>query len=139
VKPPEASDPLDPAVRPQTQRSELLAVGARSGLVLAVGIACLWAVLADWHSPARAVIALAFLLFGPGLALGDLLAIDDPVQRLAIAAGCSLGLETVVSLILLYAGDFSIRLDVALILGVTACACIGAVERSRRRERRRRS
>lgn len=116
-----------------------MVVGTRVGLVLGVGIVCLWAVLADWHSPVRAVVALSFLLFGPGLALGELLVIDDPVQRLAIAAGSSLGLETVVTLILLYAGDFSIRLDVALILGLTTCACLGALQRTWRRERRRHS
>ena len=46
---------------------------------------------------------LGFLLIAPGLALTEMLAIREPIQRLALATAGSLALETVVAVTLLYA------------------------------------
>jgi hypothetical protein len=56
---------------------------------LLITVASVLAVVVDWRSPVRTVLALAFLLFAPGLALAELLAIREPVQRLALVAGAS--------------------------------------------------
>jgi O-antigen/teichoic acid export membrane protein len=111
----------DPGVRRVLLRAAaILSIGGAVAVVLAI----------DWQSPVRVVLALGFLLFGPGLALGELLQVRDPVQRLALATGASLALETLVALALIYAGAYSPELAFAIVLGVSAAALAGAVARA---------
>jgi uncharacterized membrane protein len=113
----------DPGVRRVLlHAAAILLVGGSAGAVFALG----------WHSPVRVVLALAFLLFGPGLALAELLEIRDPVQRLAVATGASLALETIVGVALLYAGAYSAGLAFAIVLGLSAGALAAAVVRTAR-------
>jgi uncharacterized membrane protein len=98
----------------------ILSIGAAVAVVLAIG----------WQSPVRVVLALGFLLFGPGLALGELLQVRDPVQRLALATGASLALETLVAVALIYAGAYSPELAFAIVLGISAAALAAAVARA---------
>jgi GT2 family glycosyltransferase len=94
----------------------------RSVVTVLVTAASVLAVVTDWHSPVRTVLALAFLLFAPGVALTEMLAVSDPIQRVALLAGTSLALDSVVALILLYAGDFSVSLATILLAGLTLAA-----------------
>jgi uncharacterized membrane protein len=98
--------------------------------ILSIGGAVAVALAIGWHSPVRVVLALGFLLFGPGLALGELLQVRDPVQRLALATGASLALETLVALALIYAGAYSAELAFAIVLGISAVALAAAVARA---------
>jgi uncharacterized membrane protein len=86
-----------------------LVAGLIAGVLIAIG----------WESPLRVVLALVFLLFGPGLAIAELLEVSDAVQRLAVATGVSLALETVIALGLLYAGAYSAGLTFAIVLGLS--------------------
>jgi hypothetical protein len=94
-----------------------------------VGVACAATVATGWHSPVRVALAIGFLLFGPGLALAELLDVRDPFTRLAVATGASLAVDTIVALILVYAGAFSTLLALVLLLLVTVCAAVGTVLR----------
>ena len=98
----------------------ILTLGAASGAAFASG----------WDSPIRVTLALGFLLFGPGLAFGQLLHVRDPVQRLAIATGSSFALETLIALALIYSGAYSAGLAFGLVLAVTAAAVVGSLVRA---------
>ena len=92
-----------------------------AGLALATGAASL-AFALDWHSPIRVLLVFSFLLFGPGLALAEALEIRSPVQQFALAVSVSLGVETLVAVALIYAGEFSVGLAFATVAVVTALA-----------------
>jgi hypothetical protein len=101
---------------------------ARSLLVLAATSGAGASYIADWHSPVRVAITAAFLLFVPGLAVCDLVRIEDSFQRLAVATGTSLGVETLVCVAFLYAGGFSAGRTFATVAALTAAtACVSAV------------
>src|SRR5438132_8486923 len=85
-----------------TEQPPPRAPGRLSLAILFVTVASVVAVVADWRSPVRSVLALGFLLFAPGLALTEMLAIREPFERLALIAAGSLALETVVAVPLLY-------------------------------------
>lgn len=121
---------------PPDQRSlsdpGLRGVAARCFAILVATAACGIAIDVNWHSPARTVLALAFLLFVPGLAFAELLRIRDHVQRLAIATAASLAFETLLAVTLVYAHDFSIHLTLTVLYGVTVGAVGVAVIRAMR-------
>lgn len=107
------------------------AAAALRMLALALAaIATMAAVAADWHSPLRTALTVAFALFVPGLALAELLEIDDAMQRLAIAIGASIALETLVAIALLYTGLFSANAVSAVIFGLTCVTLAAAALRS---------
>jgi uncharacterized membrane protein len=106
-----------------------------SGGILLVGGAAAAGFVVDWHSPVRVVLVLAFLLFCPGLALAELLDVRDSVQRLALATGASLALETLVGVALLYAGVYSAELAFAIVLALSAATLAAAVIRTVRASR----
>jgi hypothetical protein len=105
---------------------------ARAAAVVLLAAAALIVYLVDWRSPVRTTVALAFLLVGPGLAITELLAIEDPVMRLAIASGASLALDTLVAVALLYAHHFSPELALVLLVGFTGAAIAAAIVRAAR-------
>ena len=100
----------------------ILGAGGLAGVLMAVGS----------ESPVRVVFALAFLLFGPGLAVTDLLDVQDIAQRLAIATGISLATEALIGLGLLYAGAYSPGLTFAIVLALTAVLLTIALVRAAR-------
>jgi hypothetical protein len=108
------------------------APGWLSLAILLVTVASVVAVVADWRSPVRSVLALGFLLFAPGLALTEMLAIREPFQRLALITAGSLALETVLAVPLLYAGAFSLNLMLILLAGFIVAALAVAAIRARR-------
>lgn len=101
----------------------------RLGVLALVAIAAMAAVAADWQSPLRTALVIGFALFVPGLALAELLEIEDRAQRLAIAIGASLAIETLVTVALLYTGLFSADVACAVIFGLTFVTLVAAVIR----------
>ena len=71
----------------------------------------------------------AFLFLAPGLAVVQLLAIEDQLLRIALVPGISIGIGTLVSVSLVYAGVFSSGLALALLEGFTLAALPAAVVR----------
>lgn len=102
----------------------------RSALILGTGVVTLALLLADWRSPVRVALALAFLLFGPGLAVAELLSVSDTAQRFALATGLSLAVETLVGVALLYAGAYSGGLTFAIVLVFSAAVLATALVRA---------
>lgn len=100
---------------------------ARAAIIVALTAGCITAVATGWVSPVRVVLALGFLLFCPGLGLAEVLEIRDLAQRLAIAIGVSLALDTLISLLLVYAGAFSILLTVSILAAITLAALSAAL------------
>lgn len=76
----------------------------------------------DADSPLRAVVAIAFLLAGPGLAIVTLFEIEQPLTALTLAVAASLGLETVVATALLEAGMWTPGRALAIVGTVTLAA-----------------
>jgi uncharacterized membrane protein len=118
---------VGPTRRIAVDAAAVLATGMVGGAFAAIG----------WVSPLRVVAVLVFLLFGPGLAVAELLDVRDVAQRLAIATGVSLAVETLVGLALLYAGAFSAELTLAIVLALSALLLAVAWLRATRRERSR--
>jgi hypothetical protein len=109
--------------------TELWRFAVRAGFILTITVGCAVSVETGWQSPIRTVLALAYLLLGPGLALAELLEIRDPAQRLMIASAASLGLETLLAIGLVYLGAFSTRLGIAILAALTVAALGGAALR----------
>lgn len=103
---------------------------ARAATILALTAGCIAGVASGWESPVRVVLALGFLLLCPGLALAELLEIRDLAQRLAIAIAASLALDTLLSLLLVFAGAFSIPVIVSILAAVTLSALFVALARA---------
>ena len=104
----------------------------RSGALLLVAAGAMAAFTAEWRSPLRTALALAFLLFVPGLAVTEVLDVRAPIQRLALAPATSLGLEAVVCLVLLYAGAFSVELALSVIAALSGALLLAAMARAAR-------
>jgi uncharacterized membrane protein len=102
--------------------------------LLAVATAVAYA--ANWDSGVRVALALVFVLFVPGLALGELLEIDRPFERLAIATAASLALETIVALVLVYASAYSTGRALAIVIVLTFAALAVVLLRALARRRR---
>lgn len=99
------------------------------GLLLATA-ACLAAFATDAQGPLRTVVALGFLLFVPGLALAELLPVRGLAQRLAIATGASLAIETLIAVALVYAGAYTSGLALSIVAGVTLATLVAALGRA---------
>jgi O-antigen/teichoic acid export membrane protein len=102
----------------------------RAAIIVALTAGCVTAVATGWDSPVRVVLAVGFLLFCPGLAIAELLEIRDLAQRIAIATATSLALDTLLSLLLIYVGAFSVSLAVAILAAVTLAALSAALLRA---------
>jgi uncharacterized membrane protein len=121
----------DPATAPPAIAELLVGVPAlRAVIIVGFTTGCTAAVMTDWASPVRAAFAIGFLLFCPGLALTELLDVRDLAQRLTIATGASLALDTLLSLLLIYTGAFSIRVTVAILAALTLTTLGASVVRA---------
>jgi uncharacterized membrane protein len=96
---------------------------------LALSVLAGAAYAADWQSPVRTALGVAFLFLAPGLAVVQPLAIEDQLLRIALVPGISIGIGTLVSVSLVYAGVFSSGLALALLEGFTLAALLAAVVR----------
>lgn len=104
----------------------------RSAALLLVTCGTVGAFAANWESPVRTAVALAFLLFVPGLAVVEMLGVRETLHRWALATGVSLALETAAGLVLLYAGAFSPGRALSIVASVTIVAIGIALGRARR-------
>lgn len=100
-----------------------------AGLVTISG-ACAITVGVGWDSPVRTVLAIAFLMLVPGLAIVELLGISDLALRLTVATGVSLAIDGLVSMVLLYARIWSPGLALAILIGISGAALAGATART---------
>jgi hypothetical protein len=101
-------------------------------LTLLATVACVAAFTADLQGPLRTVATLGFALFAPGLALAEFLPVRGPAQRLSVATGASLGLETIIAVSLVYAGAYSAGRTLAIVVAVTLVAVVAALVRALR-------
>lgn len=90
----------------------------------AISIGLLAAVVLDVASPARAVLALAFVTFAPGWALLGRLGVAKGADRLALAVVCSLTVCTLASLATLWAGLWHPSALLALLAVPTAASLV---------------
>jgi hypothetical protein len=125
----QTTDPGGYAPHPEPAPGLYLGDLLRLVAIALFALAALVAVTADWQSPLRVLLTLSFLLLGPGLAIGEFLEITDPIQRLALATGAGLALETLVATALFYAGQFSIEAACGVIVGITCMALLAAAWR----------
>lgn len=79
-------------------------------------------VVFDAPPPIRPFVILVFLGIGPGLSLVGLLDINDLTQRLVLAIGVSLALDTIIAGLSLYAGLWS---PVGVLLTLVAITLVG--------------
>jgi hypothetical protein len=85
--------------------------------------------------PLRPLVVLWFLLICPGMAIVSMLDIRDGWARISIGIALSIALATVTSSVLLYAGAWSPRAGLLVLMGITLLS-VGlsqALDRSRRR------
>ena len=107
----------------------------RASAILLLCAVCAGAVAANWHSPVRTVLALAFLVVAPGAAGAELVQAARLVDRLAIVAGTSMAVDTAVALIFIYAHAWSPGRALAILIALTTAMTLAAVLRAWRRGR----
>ena len=93
-------------------------------LVLSAGVATALLVAAGSTSPLRAVVAIAFLLVGPGLALVRPLRLSDRGIELTLAVVVSLALEAVIATLLLAWDWWSPGRALGIVLAATGVGVI---------------
>jgi uncharacterized membrane protein len=86
-------------------------------------------VFADVDSPLRPALVLAFVLVCPGMALARLLDIVDPIAELALAVALSFALVAIVPGAMLYAGSWSPRLALLILIAITLGATVIDIRR----------
>lgn len=97
--------------------------------ILAIGLLAL--PLPD--GPVRAIIIAASLLVAPGLAIGGLAGIREPLVLALVAVPVSLSLNALIATALVYLGVWSTELVYGLVAAVTfGAAALGEHERSAR-------
>jgi hypothetical protein len=90
------------------QSIALAAFALISGLLMLLG-----------PSPLRAVVVFGFLLYVPGAALVRLLALRDMTASFILSVAFSLVLDTIVAMVLLYAGMWSYTAAMAVLIAIT--------------------
>jgi comEA protein len=84
----------------------------------------------DLAVPLRSVLIISFVLVGPGAAVVQLIDLRDLAAAIAIAVGVSIALATLVASAMLYAGIFSPRLTlIVLVVGTLALVAARRVGR----------
>ncbi len=82
---------------------------------LGVGVAT----FGDIQSPLRPVIALWFLFVCPGMALVRLLGLRERLTEVTLAIALSLVMDAIVSVIMLYMGDWSPKSTLLILIGIS--------------------
>ncbi len=85
------------------------------GVVIAAAIAGAVLAAADVQTPARAPLALLFLLAAPGLAVAALLGGIDALSKLVIAGSAALVIDMAIAESMIATGTWSLRLGIALV------------------------
>jgi uncharacterized membrane protein len=85
--------------------------------VSALGIGVL--TFGEIQSPLRPVIALWFLFVCPGMALVRLLGLRERLTEVTLAIALSLVMDAIVSVIMLYMGDWSPKLTLLILIGIS--------------------
>jgi len=106
------------------------------GIVIAA-LAAAWLVYFDVAGPVRAVIALGFLLIGPGMAFVPLLRLQHTSYTVVSAVGLSLALDLIVAMAVLYSGFWSpvLILEILIALSLIGALCQVLLWHSTRRKR----
>lgn len=86
---------------------------------------------ADIESPLRPVISLWFLFFCPGMAIVRLVGVDEMGVELTLAVAVSLALDSLVALVMLYAGWWSPKGSLGVLIGVSFAGAGLQIIRSR--------
>jgi hypothetical protein len=109
-----------PAAAPPVQPGPVVLAGwPRMIAVALLASAAAAGVASGWESPVRTAVVLAFLLVGPGLAIAELLHVDDLAEQLTLTVGASLAIDTLVSVGVLYLGVYTYELAFAIVLAIT--------------------
>jgi hypothetical protein len=98
-------------------------------LALAVGIVA----FADVASALRPGVVLAFLLVAPGMSLIRLLRMEDGLAELTLAVALSIALAGIVPGTMLYAGTWSPKRALVVLMGITLLATVFELGRERLR------
>lgn len=92
-------------------------------LAIAAGTLLTWLLFAfDADTPLRALVAVPFLMIGPGLALVMLLRIAQPLTVMTLAVATSLALEALVATALLETGLWTPGRALTIVGGITLTA-----------------
>ena len=87
-------------------------------VVAAFAVAAATAAAAGAPASLRAPVVLAFLLLGPGMAYVPLLGLGDLLAELTLGLATSLALDLAVAAAMLYAGAWSPRTSLLVLVGV---------------------
>jgi uncharacterized membrane protein len=98
-------------------------------LTVVVATAVAAVVVADVDSPLRSALVLAFALVCPGMALARLLGVVDPIAELALAVALSFALVAIVPGAMLYAGSWSPKLALLILIAITLIATVIDIRR----------
>jgi hypothetical protein len=93
--------------------------------VVALALAAGFVGVLDLGVPLRSVLVISFVLFGPGTAVVQLIDLRDLAAAVAIAVAVSIALATLIASATLYAGIWSPRLTL-IVLVLATLALIGA-------------
>ncbi|CAA9570966.1 MAG: hypothetical protein AVDCRST_MAG49-3609 [uncultured Thermomicrobiales bacterium] len=74
---------------------------------------------ADVESPVRSAVSLWFLIACPGMAVVRLIGVGETAVELTLAVALSLALDTLVAMVMLYAGMWSPEGSLAVLIGVS--------------------
>jgi uncharacterized membrane protein len=107
---------------PPPHRAWRLRASPLPAAAVAAGAAT-WALAeSGWHSPVRSALALLYLLLGPGVAVTDLLGIEEVALRLSLSFAASVAVDTLVAVTLIYAGAFTTASALGVLVLITAAA-----------------
>lgn len=104
----------------------------RPVVVIVLSIVALVAVAAPVDPVIRFVALLPFMIFGPGLGLVGLLGIRDAWRELSLVIGVSLSVDLVVASALVYGGNRSAGVALAVLIGVAVAGAVGQAARRAR-------
>jgi hypothetical protein len=101
----------------------------RPAIVAALSLVAVVAAAAAVDPFVRVIALLLFMIFGPGLALVGLLGLTDVWRELSLVIGVSLALDLVVVTALVYGGNRSSGVALAVLIGIALIGAGGQVVR----------
>lgn len=105
---------------PHSLRARLGKMEKLSAVLVALGILLPLVAMAQPVQPIRALAAASVVMLLPGVAVGRLIRLRDPLLVLVAVPSTSLALTVLVSTGLMYVGSWTWQLTLALLGGVTA-------------------
>jgi hypothetical protein len=101
----------------------------RPAIVAALSLVAVVAAAAAVDPFVRVIALLLFMIFGPGLALVGLLGLTDVWRELSLVIGVSLALDLLVVTALVYGGNRSSGIALAVLIGIALIGAVGQVVR----------